>query len=256
MNAIRCAVAGAAFWLAIPFDNVPLASLIKVTTAEWVMMLASLCALALGDTLYLIALKEIDVSRTMALTGTFPLMTLFWQILLLDASFDPTLMLGSALVVSGLFFLSRNNTTGEQPVRLHWGFTLSLIAALCWGFSTTLLKPASVHMSVIQTNAIRMPLIALVLFFTHILPSDHERLRGIQVRSLLIVSATGLLGMGVGAYLFIYAITQADPAKVVTLTSISPLFGMLLAAMFLREKVTLRIAIGVVLCMGGVYAVL
>tara|TARA_B100000886_G_C20372488_1_gene470238 strand:+ start:584 stop:1246 length:663 start_codon:yes stop_codon:yes gene_type:complete len=220
------------------------------------MMLASLCALALGDTSYLIALKEIDVSRTMALTGTFPLMTLFWQTLLLDASFDPTLMLGSALVVGGLFFLSRSGATDERPVRLHWGIILSLIAALCWGFSVTLLKPATAHMSAIQANAIRMPLIALLLFVVRVLPSGNEHLRGIRVRSLLIVSATGLLGMGVGAYLLIYAITQDDPAKIVTLTSISPLFGMLLAAVFLRERVTLPIALGVVLCMGGVYAVL
>ena len=257
MNAIRCTVAGAAFWLALPFDSVPLDSLLKVTSAEWIMMLAALSlGVALGDTLYLVAMKEIGVSRTLALTGTFPLTTLLWQTLLLDAPFSSTLLLGSALVVGGLFFLSRSSATDERPLRLHWGITLSIIAALCWGFSATLLKPATAHMSTIQANAIRMPLIALLLFVVRVLPSGNEHLRGIQVRSLLIVSATGILGSGVGAYLFIYAITQADPAKVVTLTSISPLFGMLLAAVFLRERVTLPIALGVVLCMGGVYAVL
>jgi DME family drug/metabolite transporter len=257
MNAIRCAVAGVAFWLAIPFDSVPLTGLLEVTLAEWGMMLAALSlGVALGDTLYLIAMKEIGVSRTLALTGTFPLTTLFWQTLLLDAPFNPTLLLGSALVVGGLFFLSRSTTADEQPVRLQWGIALSLIAALCWGFSATLLKPATVHMSAIQTNAIRMPLIALLLFVARVLPSGNERLRGIRPRSLLIVGATGLLGMGVGAYLFIYALTQANPAKVVTLTSSSPLFGMLLAAVFLGEKITLQIALGMALCMGGVYVVL
>lgn len=257
MNAIRCAVAGAAFWLALPFDSIPLVGLLEVTAAEWIMMLAALSlGVALGDTLYLIAMKEIGVSRTLALTGTFPLTTLFWQTLLLDAPFNPTLLLGSALVVGGLFFLSRSGAADERPVRLQWGIALSLIAALCWGFSATLLKPATVHMSAIQTNAIRMPLIALLLFVVRVLPSGNERLRGIRVRSLLIVGATGLLGMGVGAYLFIYAITQANPAKVVTLTSSSPLFGMLLAAVFLGEKITPQIALGMALCMGGVYAVL
>ena len=77
MNAIRCAVAGAAFWLALPFDSVPLVGLLEVTAAEWIMMLAALSlGVALGDTLYLIAVKEIAVSRTLALTGTFPLTTL------------------------------------------------------------------------------------------------------------------------------------------------------------------------------------
>ena len=147
MNAIRCAVAGAAFWLALPFDSVPLVGLLEVTAAEWIMMLAALSlGVALGDTLYLIAMKEIGVSRTLALTGTFPLTTLLWQTLLLDAPFNPTLLLGSALVVSGLFFLSRSGAADERPVRLQWGIALSLVAALCWGFSATLLKPATVHM--------------------------------------------------------------------------------------------------------------
>jgi hypothetical protein len=67
-------------------------------------------------------------------------------------------------------------------------------------------------MSSIQANAMRMPLIALLVFVVRVLPSGNETLRGIRARSLLIVGGTGLLGMGLGAYLFIYAITQANPA--------------------------------------------
>jgi drug/metabolite transporter, DME family len=257
MNAIRCAVAGLAFWLVLPFDSTPLAGLLEVTLTEWGLLFAALSlGVALGDTLYLIAIKEIGVSRTMALTGTFPLTTLFWQTVLLDAPFNPSLLLGILLVGGGLFFLSRSSANAIQPLHLKLGITLSLIAALCWGFSATLLKPATLHMSAIQTNAVRMPLIALLLLFLRVLPSGNERLRGISWRSLCIVGGTGLLGMGLGAYLFIYAITQANPAKVVTLTSSSPLFGMLLAAIFLKEKITPQIALGMALCMAGVYAVI
>ncbi|MFT5088624.1 MAG: DME family drug/metabolite transporter [Planctomycetota bacterium] len=257
MNAIRCAVAGLAFWLVLPFDNTSLSGLLEVELAEWGMLFAALSlGVALGDTLYLIAIKEIGVSRTMALTGTFPLTTLFWQTVLLDAPFNPSLVLGSLLVVGGLFFLSRSGGGDARPVRLQLGMALSLIAALCWGFSATLLKPATVHMSSIQANAMRMPLIALLVFVVRVLPSGNETLRGIRARSLLIVGGTGLLGMGLGAYLFIYAITQANPAKVVTLTASSPLFGMLLAAIFLKEKITPQIALGMLLCLAGVYAVI
>ena len=41
-----------------------------------------------------------------------------------------------------------------------------------------------------------MPLIALLLFVVRRTTSGNEHLRGIQVRSLLIVSATGILGSG------------------------------------------------------------
>ncbi|MGY8827378.1 MAG: DMT family transporter [Candidatus Latescibacterota bacterium] len=127
MNAIRCAVAGIAFWLVLPFDNTSLSGLLEVELAEWGMLFAALSlGVALGDTLYLIAIKEIGVSRTMALTGTFPLTTLFWQTVLLDAPFNPSLVLGSLLVVGGLFFLSRSGGGDAPPCGCSWAWPYRL----------------------------------------------------------------------------------------------------------------------------------
>ena len=107
---------------------------------------------------------------------------------------------------------------------------------MLWGFSTTLLKPATVDMSPVQANAVRVPMIALLVYLIRVLPSGDERLRGIGWRSFLHVGATGILGMGVGAYQFIYAISHSSPARVVTLTASSPLFGMVMAAIYLNPR--------------------
>ena len=257
MNAIRCIVASIIFFIALPFDIAPLANLLEVTGNQWFLMFAALSlGVALGDTFYLIALKEIGVSRTLALTGTFPLATLIWQTLLLKAPLNPTLVTGSLLVVLGIVVLSRSGENNEEPTNLYRNILLALCASICWGFSATLLKPATVNMTSIQANAIRMPLIAFLLFFLRVLPSGNENLRGIKLKNLLIVSATGILGMGLGGFLFIYAITEINPATVVTITSSSPLFGMLFAAIFLKERITKHVGLGIVLCLAGVYAVL
>ena len=117
----------------------------------------------------------------------------------------------------------------------------ALSCALIWATNGLLLRTQSEHVTPGAMNAIRCAVAGAAFWLA--LPFDS-------------VPLVGLLGMGVGAYLFIYAITQANPAKVVTLTSSSPLFGMLLAAVFLGEKITPQIALGMALCMGGVYAVL
>jgi len=255
MNAIRCGCAGVVMWLALPFDAVPLSSLLDVPLYEWGLLVISFSfGVALADTLYLAAIKEIGISRTMALTGTFPLTALLWQIILLDSPFDRSLILGSVLVVIGVAFLARS--ADERPVRLRYGIVLALVASLLWGFSATLLKPATAHLSPIQTNAVRMPLIALLIYVIRVLPSGNNALRGIGWRSFFIVGATGVLGMGLGAYLFVYAIGQISPAKVVTITASSPLFGMVMAAVFLKEKITLSIGLGMLLCLAGVYVVI
>ena len=71
-----------------------------------------------------------------------------------------------------------------------------------------------------------------------------------------IVGLTGGLGMGLGAYLFVYAIAEAGVGKVATLTSISPLFGMAMAVVFLKEQVTWQMVVGMGLCLAGVWVVI
>jgi len=87
-------------------------------------------------------------------------------------------------------------------------------------------------------------------------PSSKETLRGVSLKSFAVVGFAGALGMGLSAYLFIYAIGEIGVAKVVTLSSISPLFGMAMAVVFLKEKVTWQVMVGVGLCLAGVWTVI
>jgi len=259
MNVIRCGVAGAIFWCIVPFNPTPLSELALVPWRDWALLAASFTiGIAVGDTLYMISIKEIGISRTMALTGIFPLTTMAWETLLLGNRLQTTLVLGSLLVVGGVYFLSRKDNTEDRqnPLHLRRGVLVALAAAALWGLSATLLKPATANMDIVHANATRMPIIALLVYLARVRPSSQETLRGISLTSFAIVGFSGALGMGLSAYLFIYAIGEIGVAKVVTLSSISPLFGMAMAVVFLKEKVTWSVAAGVGLCLAGVWVVI
>jgi DME family drug/metabolite transporter len=259
MNAVRCAVAAVLFWLLLPFEETP-GDLFRVPLVEWGLLFASvIIGIGIGDTLYLAALKEIGISRTIALSGTFPLTTMLWETLLLHHPPNPALVAGGLLVAAGILLLSRQshplNAIEEARVRLKLGVILSLIASLFWGLSSVLLKPAIAHLTLIQANAIRMPMVAVFLYFTRILPGSGETLRAFDSRSFSIVALTGVLGMGAGAYLFLYAIEHTEVTRAVTLTSSAPLFGMIMGVLFLKERLSIRLVLGMVCCMAGVWVV-
>ena len=50
--------------------------------------------------------------------------------------------------------------------------------------------------------------------------------------------------------------TTPAPAKTATLSSVSPVFSLVLEILFLKEKVTTRLVLGVGLCLVGVWIVL
>ena len=260
MNAVRCGVAGVLFWILLPFDE-PLAGLLAVPAHDWLLLLCSLVtAIVIGDTLYLMALKEIGLSRTMPLSATYPLTTLAFEYLLFSRPVTADLATGVLLVVFGIICLSAREresaSGGHAPMgRLRLGVFLAISASVLWGLGTAILKPAISHLTVVQTNAIRMPVVAVLLYATRVWPSG-ERLRCIDARTLIIVGATGLVGMGLGSHWFLGAIKSIGAARTVTLTSVAPLFGLIMAVVFLKERVTLRVLLGAASCLAGVWLVL
>lgn len=261
MNAVRCGIAALFFWTLLPF-GAPLSDYGQVLPHEWALLLgAVLVGVVTGDTLYLVAIREMGVSRTMALVGTFPLTTLLFEWLLLQRPVNRAFVMGCCLVVSGVICLSsrsRQEQAGQnaQPGRLVYGVFLALTAAFLWGLSTVMLKPAIAHLTPVQANSIRMPLVALVLFVVWSWGQREGGIRQMDRRALAIVAGTGVLGMGVGSLLFLEAIQLVGPAKTATLSSASPVFGMVMAVIFLKETMTLRLALGVLLCVAGVWLVL
>lgn len=258
MNGIRCAVATVFFWALLPFGP-PLSSYAHVTGTEWALLVGGLLiGMAVGETMYLAAIREIGVSRAMALSGTFPLSTFFFEWALLQNPFSRRFFLGICLVALGVLFLSSRarQPAGERPDRLALGVFLALFACLLWGLSTVMLKPAIAHMTSVQANSVRVPLTAAVLFLARAWAGPVMRIRDIDRRALLIVAASGIVGVGAGSLFYVMAIDRIGPAKMATLASVSPVIGMLMAVIFLKEKLTLRLVGGVVLCVTGVWMVL
>lgn len=81
-------------------------------------------------------------------------------------------------------------------------------------------------------------------------------MRALSRRLWVLLVASGLTGMGLGGYLFLTAMSEIGPAKAVTLTSSSPVIGIALAVLFLKEKLDARAVLGTGCCLLGVYTVL
>lgn len=258
VNMIRCGAGGVLLCLALPLGG-PVANLLQVPLVEWGLLFGSLLfGVVLGDTGYIGALKEVGVSRTMPIAGTYPLATLLFEWIFFDHAGGLGLLAGASLVVAGVICMTSRPTSAssEHPTRFGVGVALALGASLCWGLSCALLKPASAHMSGIHANAVRMPLVVLILFLSIALPSGLDSMRKLKPKSVLIVAASGGVSMGLVGILFVEALKDGSATKIVTLTSTSPLFALIMAVIFLKEKLNARVLVGSALCLCGVFLVL
>ena len=261
LNSIRCGAAALLTWTMLPFAP-PLATYLEVPLYEWGLLFGSvLVTIGIGDTLYLTAIKYIGVPRSLALSGIFPLPTIFFEWLLLERPFAWGFVLGCLFVVAGVICLAARasqepKTSEKAPERLYLGASLALAAALVWGLGTVMTKPAIAHLTPIQANSVRLPLVALVLYLPMLWNKQAPGLRQLGRRTLFMVALSGVLGMGLGSATYLYAVKLIGPAESNTLASTSPVFGLVMAALFFKEKVHFRLALGVLLCVVGVWLVL
>lgn len=258
MNAWRCGVAALPYLLLLPLDR-PLASLLVVPMIDWAYLFGSLIAgPTIGATLYIIALREIGASRAMPLTGTYPLATLLFEWLLLGQAAAGHVLYGTLLVVAGIGLLAgqRGLDSGiEASRRARLGVLLAIVASLLWGLSTVLLKPALEHLSVVQANAVRLPAVAAIVYLALVRPSGQPLFRAPR-RPLVIIGAIGLISQGLGSYTFLAALDLIGAARTVTISSTYPVIGLIMAALILKERVTVWVVLGAGCCMAGVYLVL
>lgn len=127
---------------------------------------------------------------------------------------------------------------------IAWG--LLLILALVWGSSFILIKKGLIVYSPGQVGAIRILSASLFL-----LPLSLRRLRGISKKHWLLLLSVGLAGSFIPAFLFAKAQTNLPSSVAGILNALTPLFTMLIGAMFFSQKITLKTTIGLVMAFAG-----
>jgi drug/metabolite transporter (DMT)-like permease len=259
ITAIRCGIATPIFWVLLPFGP-PLETLLAVPLYEWALLIGSVfIGILIGDLLYLHAMRHIGISRTMALVGTFPISTLLWEQLLLDSPTTYTFVLGCFLAASGTILMSRQSQQQKDNAEfthMKRGVILALSAALLWGLSTTMLKPAIANLTSVQANSVRMPFVALGLLLIWRFNRRRNAALQLDKKTAIVLCFTGLMGMALGSFLYIEAVDQIGPAKTATVSAATPVIALIMAVIFLKEALTIRLVLGISLCVTGVILVL
>jgi drug/metabolite transporter (DMT)-like permease len=130
-----------------------------------------------------------------------------------------------------------------------WGFLI--ILALVWGSSFILIKRGLEVYSPGEVGALRIVFAGLVL-----LPLSLPRLKGLnkrQVKNLIIV---GLVGSFIPAFLFAKAQTELSSSLTGVFNAMTPLFVVIIGALFFKSRITRRNAIGLIIAFIGVVILL
>ena len=263
LNLLRCLAASVVLWGIIPFSPGTQALSQAPWAALFYLVFSALIGISVGDTIYIKGLRRINVSLALPIAqSAMPLLTLCAAVLFLGEKITWSLTLGTSLVLVGIYLIAGPGGKGRLPMAVsspekrRMGVGFILIASLLWAISISLLKVGLQEVNLILANGVRLPVAASALLFLTPFQKPLPQPTRPHIRDIALGAVTGILAFGLGGILFLQAIRYVGAGKATVLTSCAPLFGLPLSLIFLKERVTLRIAAGTIIAVLGIIFIL
>jgi DME family drug/metabolite transporter len=258
-NALRMVVGGLLALAVLPFFGGWKA--LAQTHPSTILALAGsgIAGIALADSLYFWSMTKIGASRAMPISGTYPMFTWALAVPLLGEAVTARAIIGTLLVLVGIYFLSPLNERqeGMDPRGALPGTAAALAAAVLWAISTTTLKVGLQETpSLFVANAIRLPVGAMGAALVAQGQGGKKVWRGYSRARLPGLVALALYSSGIGMVTWPLTVELAGAARASLLLTASPLIGVPLSAWFLHEPVGRRVIAGMLLTLAGVWMIM
>lgn len=264
-NTLRCVV-GAIVFVLLSLVMGRLGELFRASAISLLSLGgASICVFVVGDTMFYHSMGIIGVSRALPISCCSPIFTLAIAVAFFGKSVSMLAAGGFIAVVAGVYFVASVTSTHSKtektvPVKKGphlFGVILAIAAAICWAAGTNLLNVGVEETDVVVANAFRLmvaavPLTVLVLRREGGFP----KLKNYGWKNFFLL----LLGCAVGGVaatiLYVIAVKHAGASKAAVLSSVAPLFAVPLSFFMLKERITVRLSVGVMLSVIGIWLVL
>ncbi|MEQ8572932.1 DMT family transporter [Fulvivirga sp.] len=132
----------------------------------------------------------------------------------------------------------------KQTGALAW--VLMAVLSLIWGSSFILIKRGLDVFSAGEVGAIR-----IIAASTFLLPFAIKGLKNVQRKDWVLLLCVGLFGSFIPAFLFAKAQTQIPSSVAGILNALTPLFTMIIGAVFYSQKFTAKTVLGLIIGFGG-----
>lgn len=221
------------------------------------LVLSGLVGIALGDTLFFMALIRLEPRRTLILATMGQVFTVSLAVLLLGERQHSAVWLGGALVVAGVTWVMReqlDEDSESQQIDRRNGMVYGLLASLCMSFGILFADMGVQELSALDATWVRLlaGMVGLMLWgaFRGEVLGWLAPLRDTQLlRRMFVAVCVIIFG---GFYLSLLSLKLTSVTVNSVLTATEPLFILPLSVVLLREKLSHRAVMGALLTVGGV----
>ncbi|MHA1835588.1 MAG: DMT family transporter [Candidatus Odinarchaeia archaeon] len=216
-------------------------------------VIGTVFALIIGDLLFLYSLKKLGVAKSIPITSTYPFFAIISASVFLSEEVSIFLLFGTIMIILGIWFVIKSEKIEENHNKTSKIYLiLPIFTALSWGLSQIFFKIVLYTTPPLTMNSVKMLSFSIMLITLILIKGERKFYLTYKKKAGKMAALGGLIAIGIGGVLLMSSLNLIDVSKTASLTAITPLFSTLLALIFLKEKITLKLLIGTILTIVGV----
>jgi len=252
INAVRVSASGLLL-LALSFAGTARAEIVAMSMTTFVLIASStVIAAGIGDSIFFECVRILGLGRAMTLASSYPLLAAGFASVVLGESITLRAMTGAVLTLAGLVLILGVRAAHGGPRRAQWrGVVGALVVAILWALSAILMKPAMHDLSPLTAQGIRLPIVALFLWA---MPWARAGLPSLRAGGRSVVAPLFVLSAltAVSSLMWVAGLKYSNVMVATVLSSTSPMFALVLGALFLGERLTSFAVVGALLTVVGI----
>ena len=221
---------------------------------SWLMLMGGV-GLAGFTIFFILAAQYTSAINLGIMQSSIPAFVILMSFLFLGKSFGPMQTVGLFLTIIGVVYLTCGGSFASLAVlAINSGDLLMLVACLCYaGFAVGLSRKVSASPFVL------LAFFSLFALVTLGICAIAEYLQGSQIlpsfKGMLMIAYSGIIASLVGQLFFVRGVRLVGANRAGLYINLVPVFGALMAVMFLGESLKIYHGISLIMVLSGIYLV-
>jgi drug/metabolite transporter (DMT)-like permease len=223
----------------------------KITMKYYGLILTSAVAGAtIAPIIFFVGLKLGTAADTALLANGETVFSILFALLFFKERLKPVGYIAVTLILSGVFLVTTNLDFTSYMFRLNIGNVLVITATIIWGLDNNICKIIARQVDISKLIQLKALIGGSILLGTVIILGIPFNIQSEQLLSIILL---GVFGFAISLYLYLHSIKRIGVVKASSLLSLSAVFGLVFALIFLHELISINQLIAISIMIFGIH---
>ena len=223
----------------------------KITRKTFLLIIVSaVTGAALAPIIFFQGLKMSTAADTALLANGETVFSILFALLIFRERLKPVGYIAVMLILSGVFLVTTNLDFDSSIFSLNIGNVLVILATCIWGFDNNICKIIARQIHISKLIQLKALIGGILLLGTVIILGIPFNIQSEQLISIILLS---VFGFAISLYLYLHSIKRIGVIKASSLLSLSAVFGIIFAMIFLRESISVNQIMAISVMIFGIH---